>query len=90
MVSGVLKYIDIGQDLWKEFRMSTISDLPVELISYIFGQFAPEDLKTETFVCQKWKEMAYEPKLWTWAVLKLSPWVIFKRWKFPVCGRLKP
>ena len=30
--------------------MSTISDLPVELFSYVFGLLAPEDLKTVTLV----------------------------------------
>ena len=69
--------------------MSTISDLPVELFSYVFGLLAPEDLKTVTLVCQKWKGIAYEPKLWTWAVVKIYSMGDLQKLEIPQLEQIK-
>lgn len=72
--------------------MSTtnISILPRELFSQIFSLLPPKDLKSASLVCKLWKEMAGEPKLWTWAVVTINNrGDLKKKFKVPRLGQIK-
>ena len=53
--------------------MSPVCRLPFEMLLEIISHLAPMDLKSAVLVCRRWREVGEEPKLWSWAALKLTP-----------------
>ena len=68
---------------------TTISNLPCEVLSHIIRMLPPEDLKTVMLVSKAWKEMAEEPKLWTWLVVNISTISDLKKLEFPRLGQIQ-
>jgi len=46
--------------------------LPREVLLKVFELLGPGDLKTAVVVCQMWRELGEDPRMWTWAVVKIS------------------
>ena len=53
--------------------MPPVYRLPWEMLLEIISQLAPTDLKSAVLVCRRWREVGEDPKLWSWAALKLTP-----------------
>jgi len=52
--------------------MTSILDLPEEILLQVFGLLPPSDLKTIVLVSKQWMVLGEDPNLWTWATVSVN------------------
>ena len=45
---------------------TTVQHIPAEVLNHVFKQLEPCDLKSVVLVCERWRDIAEAPNLWTW------------------------
>ena len=45
---------------------TTVQHIPAEVLNHVFKQLEPGDLKSVVLVCERWRDIAEAPNLWTW------------------------
>jgi hypothetical protein len=51
--------------------MSINDLLPNEIFSQIFKKLTPQDLHAAVLVCRSWMKIGEDPRLWTWAMVRI-------------------
>ena len=53
-------------------EVTSIRQMPTEVIEMILKLLPPRDLKTAVLVCKRWRGVGEAPQLWTWAKLSVT------------------
>merc|ERR1712237_161941 len=52
--------------------MVKVSDLPEELLRYLFQMLSPEDLKAVVLTDRKWRQVGEDPVFWKWCIIRIN------------------
>jgi len=52
--------------------MVKVSDLPDELLRYLFQMLSPEDLKAVVLTDRKWRQVGEDPVFWKWCIIRIN------------------